>query len=110
MRKADGSKQEPLPSWGPSVPGVPAGLCPHHAGLCVQLGRTQCEFGPPSRGHKPHQENHRSKLRAQQSPHVAAASAVTPLHRLCTLDVTEDPQQMSSEDECDRPTGTSSGI
>lgn len=58
MRKWDAAKWEPLPSWGPSVPGVPARLLPHHAGLCVQLRGTQYGFGPPSRGHKPHQENH----------------------------------------------------
>ena len=47
MRKWDAAKQEPLSSWGPSVPGVPTGLRPPHAGLCVQLRGTRCEFGPP---------------------------------------------------------------
>lgn len=110
MRKADASKPEPLPSWGPSVPGVPAGLPPHHAGLCVQLGRTRREFGPP-----PGDTNHIRRITDQNFvpsslPTWLPASAVTPLHRLCTLDVIEDPQQMSSEDEYDGPAGTSSGI
>lgn len=81
MRKGDASKQEPLPSWGPSVPGVPARLHPHHAGLYVQPGRTQCEFGPPSRGRKPHLQNHQIKTFC---PAVSPRGCQNPLSPLFT--------------------------
>ena len=53
----------------------------------------------------------KSKLSAQQSPHTAAIILWPPFSTSSIhLMLLKSPQQMSSEDECYRPIGTSSGI